>query len=134
MILGLIEDERTPGIGVDHELNIVFDNCGGQNKNNMVLRLVCYLVDMGFFSKVNFIFLVVGHTKNDADRFFNRLKKNYRKMNIYTMDMLCDVLCTSNKISIHRLDKEKDFKDYDTFLGSFYRKYPKIEEYTFRLF
>ena len=43
------------------------------------------------------------------------------------MDMLCDVLCTSEDIVIHRLDKEKDFIDIDGFLGSFYRKYPRIE-------
>ena len=52
------------------ELNIVFDNCTGQNKNNTVLRLVPFLVEMGFFEKVNFVFLVVGHTKNAADNPF----------------------------------------------------------------
>ena len=54
------------------ELNVVFDNCGGQtNKNNFVLLLVRYLVEMGYFQHVNFIFLVVGHTKNAADQLFN---------------------------------------------------------------
>lgn len=31
------------------ELNIIFDNCPGHNKNNMVLRLVPYLVEMDLF-------------------------------------------------------------------------------------
>ena len=52
------------------EVNVVFDNCSGQNKNNMVIRLVPYLIELGYFKKVNFIFLVVGHTKNAADRLF----------------------------------------------------------------
>jgi hypothetical protein len=30
-------------------LTIVMDNCGGQNKNNVVLRLAPYLVEMGYF-------------------------------------------------------------------------------------
>jgi hypothetical protein len=30
-------------------LTIVIDNCGGQNKNNVVLRLAPYLVEMGYF-------------------------------------------------------------------------------------
>ena len=38
------------------ELNIVFDNCAGQNKNNTVLRLIPYLVELGYFKKVNFVF------------------------------------------------------------------------------
>jgi hypothetical protein len=53
------------------KLNVVFDNCGGQNKNNFVLLflLVPYLIEMGYFNKaVNFIFLVAGHTKNAAGR------------------------------------------------------------------
>jgi hypothetical protein len=46
------------------ELNLVMDNCGGQNKNNCVIPLAPYLVEMGYFEEVNIIFLVVGHTKN----------------------------------------------------------------------
>ena len=53
------------------KLSIIMDNCVGQNKNNYVLRLAPYLIRKGYFSTVQFIFLVVGHTKNAADRFFN---------------------------------------------------------------
>jgi hypothetical protein len=52
---------------IGRELNIIFNNCCGQNENNMVLRLVAWLVQLGHFYEVNFIFLVVGHTKNVAD-------------------------------------------------------------------
>jgi hypothetical protein len=38
------------------ELSIVMDNCGGQNKNCMVLRLPLYLVEVSFFQTVNLIF------------------------------------------------------------------------------
>ncbi len=30
--------------GKGGDLNIVFENCSGQNKNNIVLRLICYLL------------------------------------------------------------------------------------------
>ncbi len=36
------------------KLNIIFDNCSEQNKNNTVLRLIPYLVEMGYFKPVNF--------------------------------------------------------------------------------
>ncbi len=69
--IGVMREEEKGG-----ELNIVFDNCSGQNKNNTVLRLAPYLVEMGYFKAVNFVFLVVGHTKNSADMLFNVLKKS----------------------------------------------------------
>ncbi len=56
------------------ELNILFDNCSGQNKNNTFLRLAPYMVELGCFKSINFVFLVVGHTKNSADMLLNNLK------------------------------------------------------------
>lgn len=83
------------------ELNIIFDNCSGQNKNNTVLTLVPYLVEMGYFKEVNFIFLVVGHTKNAADRLFNALKKAYHHMNLHVMRELIDTLSQSESVTVH---------------------------------
>jgi hypothetical protein len=62
-------------------LSIVMDNCGGQNKNKMVLRLALYLVEKKLFKCVEFIFYIRGHTKNVCDRLFNLLKINYSKAN-----------------------------------------------------
>ena len=59
------------------KLTIIMDNCTGQNKCNRVVGLAPYLVDKGYFVDVGFIFLVVGHTKNSADRLFNILKIGY---------------------------------------------------------
>ena len=69
-------------------LTCTFDNCTGQNKNNTVLKLLIFLVEMRYFKRVNFYFLVVGHTKNAADHLFNALKFLYRKDNIYTFPEL----------------------------------------------
>ena len=94
--LGLLD--RSKGKG--KELNIVFDNCPGQNKNNFVLRLVPYLVEMGYFEEVNFIFLVVGHTKNCCDRMFNLLKIQYRKSNVYSTEDLIKMLGINKKVTV----------------------------------
>jgi hypothetical protein len=48
---------------VGGELNIIFDNCSSQNKNNTVLKLPTWLMAMGYFKEIHFIFLMVGHTK-----------------------------------------------------------------------
>ena len=58
-MMGIMRDDDMGG-----ELNIVLDNCSGQNKNNTVLKLLVWLSEMGYFWKVNYIFLVVGHTQN----------------------------------------------------------------------
>ena len=118
--LGWIQDGRAA------RLNIVFDNCPGQNKNNTVIRLVPYLVEMGYFHRVEFMFLVVGHTKNNCDRWFNTLKSKYRKSNVYTKSQLVDVLSTvSRHVQVWTVD-EGDFKGYSVFLNRFYRSIPAV--------
>jgi hypothetical protein len=94
---------------------IIMDNCTGQNKNRMVLRLANYLVEADFFETVNFIFYIVGHTKNACDRWFNTLKKNYRCRNIYSFHQMIYSVKTNSKINI-TVTKESDFKNWEIFL------------------
>ena len=101
------------------ELVIVFDNCSGQNKNNTVLKMVTFLCEMLYFKKVQFLFLVVGHTKNAADRLFNMLKRFYRLQNLFTMQQLMKALSASDSVTIHSAQAE-DFFDYDKFLSLYY--------------
>ena len=108
---------------VGGRLTIVMDNCGGQNKNRMVLQLALYLVEQKYFSTVEFIFYIRGHTKNVCDRLFNLLKIRYHKSNIYTMDMLVDVLNSTDDVTfIHASDSF--FYDYDSMLNEFYKNFP----------
>ncbi len=76
---------------------------------------------MGYFLEVNFIFLVVGHTKNAADRLFNSLKVQYWKKNLYTFDQLVEALGTSRTITVHPTVSE-DFLDYGKLFDFFYKK------------
>jgi hypothetical protein len=57
--LNLLHEDSVGG-----ELNIISDNCSGQNKNNTVLKLAVWMSEIGYFKSINFISLVVGHTKN----------------------------------------------------------------------
>jgi hypothetical protein len=74
------------------EINLVFDNCAGQNKNRMVTRLLFFLVKLKICRTVRAIFLVKGHTKNDCDRMFNLMKYDYWKVNCYTPSQLIDIV------------------------------------------
>jgi hypothetical protein len=70
------------------EINFVMDNCCGQKQNRHVLRLLHIMVKRGITKLARCIFLVKGHTKNDCDRLFNTMKKEYRKTNCYTKEAL----------------------------------------------
>ena len=102
------------------ECNIIIDNCSGQNKNNTVLKLAAWLQQMGYFKKANFVFLIVGHTKNAADRLFNSLKELYRKQNLFTMQGLFNSLYGSDSVTIIPASSE-DFLDFDALFDNLYR-------------
>ena len=64
--------------------NLVMDNCGGQNKNTMVIFFFLMLCEIGIIGEVNIIFLIRRHTKNLCDQIFALLKKYYHYKNLYT--------------------------------------------------
>ena len=115
---GLLNRNNPPG----KKLVSVFDNCPGQNKNGMVLKLVAWLVEMDYFEEVEFMFLIVGHTKNPADRLFNLLKQRYRSMNLFTMEDLIE--CVNGNESVTALQSEgDDFKDFMDYQKEFYKPF-----------
>ena len=113
--LNLLQDDAAGGA-----LYIIFDNCSGQNKNNTVLKLAGWLKAMGYFKKVEFMFLIVGHTKNAADSLFNSLKHEYRKKNLFTMQALYNCLGVSECVTVVPTLPD-DFLDYDRLLNKIYR-------------
>lgn len=119
------EDENGSPI-TGHELNVVFDNCPGQNKNNWVLWLVPYLVELKYFKRVNFIFLIVGHTKNACDRRFNNVKKQYHKSNVYTFDMCVELCNQSEHVDIWKVE-DGDFLNYKDFFLPLYKKLASVK-------
>jgi hypothetical protein len=95
------------------------DNCGGQNKNSVVLRLDLYLVEMRYFLTVEFIFYIRGHTKNACDRMFNRVKLKYHKKDIFSWSQFLETLDTKEHVRIVYA-QEAMFKDYGALLDKFY--------------
>ena len=66
----------------------------------------------GLFTRVNFVFLIMRHTKNACDCLFNSLKHEYSQKFFFTMDKLLEALSVSWKITIIQT-KHGDFLDYD---------------------
>ena len=117
---GIIPHENQADTEPVKEINMVFDNCGGQNKNRMVLRMLTILVKKKITLLARAIFLVRGHTKNDCDRLFNLFKINYRQVNCYVPHDLERVLDNHESISVVRVqvrtdEEEGDFRNWDAF-------------------
>ena len=108
--------------GPCEEIVVIMDNCSGQNKNRMVLRLAPYLVEMNFCKKMKFCFLVRGHTKNACDRMFNILKQHARRSNVYTLQCLLDAFNKSKDVTAIQASRD-DFFNWDDFLDMFYKRF-----------
>ena len=102
------------------ELNLIMDNCGGQNKNGTVLKMAAYFVERRWFQKVNLIFLVKGHTKNDCDRMFNLLKAQWHKSNVYTFDQALDILAAVENVDT--IDARDVHIDYTKLFDNWYKQ------------
>ena len=111
-ILGLIPQDNSKPATAAKELNIVMDNCGGQNKNNMVLRMLLLLVKLGVAKTARAIFLVRGHTKNDCDRLFNLMKKIYRKSDCFSQEEVLEAIGSHPDVNAIEV-KEGEFFDFN---------------------
>ena len=102
-----------------YKLTIILDNCTGQNKNKMVLRLAPYLKMKNHFEHVSILFLVASHTKNTADRLFNLLKKDYICHNVFSLTELITV-CNINQYVFAFKCIWTDFYNWDIFLNKIF--------------
>jgi hypothetical protein len=102
------------------EINIVMDNCAGQNKNRMVIRLLFVLVRLKLCFRARMVFLVKGHTKNDCDRMFNLMKKRYRTSNCYTPKQLLEFVGQSNEdVELVDVMNGGGFQDWDRYQNKY---------------
>ena len=107
------------------EINLVFDNCSGQNKNRMVLRMLFVMVKQKVCRTARAIFLIKGHTKNDCDQMFNQMKYNYRKVDCYTPSELLTLLNNHPQVTAVAMEPD-DFKNWDAMENQMIRKADSI--------
>ena len=102
------------GLGERH-LMLTSDNCTGQNKNNAVLHYLLYRTIAGLHAKIDWSFMLVGHTKFSPDAYFGLLKKKYRRSRAYTYKQLIDIINTSTVKGCNQCHKlnDKAYNSYD---------------------
>jgi hypothetical protein len=67
---------------------------------------------MGYFDRVNMLFLVVGHTKNACDRRFNNLKIFYHNSQVFSLDDAVGCLSKSKYVTVWKVNAHEDWRDY----------------------
>jgi hypothetical protein len=103
----------------EKSLTTVTYNCGVQHKNNSVLHLAPYLVEMGYFHNVEAAFYIRGRTKNACDRTYNHMKSKYHTKDVFTWDQEVEPLNIKEHVIV--VDTKEDvFKEYRAMLDSFY--------------
>ncbi len=105
---------------VDH-LDLITNNCTGQNKNKTMVKFLFWLVESGHCKQVSLIFLIKGHTKNICDRFYNLLKHTYHNVNIYTEAELDCELGVHEQVDVQQVPKQA-FKDFESWQTGYYMK------------
>lgn len=114
--------------GTKH-LTVYADNCGGQNKNNFVLKFLLALAHSGEFEEVNYHFFVKGHTKNACDRGFGHTKKKVVRRDCWIFGEIVraiqDAAVTSFTISL----AASDVQDYKAVVSELYKDIKGIQKY-----
>ena len=95
---GIIKEWKASGKKPGRSLTLVFDNCGGQNKNHVMLRMPLWLIDIGLYKAVEVGFFIAGHTKNVCDRLFKDLKKDCHKADIFSLKVLVTLMNNNDKV------------------------------------
>ena len=79
-----------------------------------------WLVEAGWFSEINIIFLVKDHTKNACDRMFNLLKQEYHNLNVESFSQLKTCLNKSLFVNVEEVGRHA-FLDFSSVLNKYYR-------------
>ena len=106
------------------------DNCPGQNKNNYVIWFFQDLIRRGVYTRIDFKFLIAGHTYGPTDRHFALIEKHTAKVEtVFTPSQWFDevrkaVISTNSKIEVVEMT-QSTFRDFRGNLRNLYTERSK---------
>ena len=87
------------GLG-EEAVHLHADNCGGQNKNAMMVQYLLWRVMTGQHKQITLSFMIPGHTKFSPDWCFGLLKKKYRRTKVGGLTDLVGVVNESAAVNV----------------------------------
>ena len=102
------------------------DNCSGQNKNNFLMWFFQELIRRKVYSRIDYKFLVVGHTYGPTDRSFGVIERYTSRIDtVYTPQQWYEHVCTAAS-NVHVMEmKQEAFRDYRSYLRNRYTERSK---------
>ena len=101
------------------------DNCPGQNKNNVVMWFFSDLIRRQVYSRIDFKFMVPGHTYGPTDRHFATIEKYCSKIEtVYIPQEWYEhvreaIVAVGSKIDVVEMEQDK-FRNYRDHLKKLY--------------
>jgi hypothetical protein len=83
----LRKDGKLPRVLLLH-----MDNTSKENKNNLMIKYLCFLVFHGVFDEVRILFLLVGHTHSVIDQRFSVISRELSAQDAYTLLQLMQLV------------------------------------------
>ena len=95
-------------------LYLQLDNTARENKNNLLMAYLGYLVHTRVFRKIKLGFLLVGHTHDRIDQMFSRLSVKLNKNDALSKPRLEQILLSAQNIvpQISTMDSVFDFRSF----------------------
>jgi hypothetical protein len=108
-------------------LLLILDNCIGQNKSKVVFMFYA-LLSLLFYDKVALLFLIPGHSHNQADRVVAWCRNKMRAQNLYTPNAIVFELNAIKSVSAEFLDHQSSrrpfFGDWTSLLKKYFKSMP----------
>lgn len=107
------------------KLYVFSDGCGGQVKNNTVVRYLLSLTDRKRFSEINQFFPVRGHSYLPCDRDFSVIKRKIKTVDrTYTLhEYVEQIITSSDKMNFMvTVPQTEDIYDFKSWWKPFYKK------------
>jgi hypothetical protein len=108
-------------------LLLILDNCVGQNKSKVVFMFYAQL-SLLFYDKVALLFLILGHSHNQADHVVAWCRNKMRAQNFYTPSAIISELNAIKSVSAEFLDQQSSrqpfFGDWTSLLKKYFKSMP----------
>ena len=96
------------GLG-ERTVHLHADNCGGQNKNAIMVQYLLWRVMTGEHTDITLSFMIPGHTKFSPDWCFGLLKKKYRMTKVGSLVDLVGVVNDSASVNVAQVTGREDW-------------------------